>query len=270
MIHWAEKFYPAALMLLRIVAGFLFWQHGAQKLLGWFGGEPEPFFSLLWFAGVLESLGGSLIALGLFTRPVALVLVGELLATYFIANLPQGFWPIRNRGEVALLFAFIYFHLVAAGPGKFCVDGLLSSKFTLQNLFSRFTPVTLPILRIATGVLFWQHGAQKMFGMLGGRPVEAIELRWFAGILEFFGGPLIALGLFTRPVAFLLSGEMATAFWISHVPRGPGFWPIQNAGERAVLFCFIYLFLVTAGAGKWSLDALRLRKLAIREDSGIQ
>ncbi|MBI4460298.1 MAG: DoxX family protein [Acidobacteria bacterium] len=107
-----------------------------------------------------------------------------------------------------------------------------------------------------TAFLFWQFGVRKFFGWLGGRPVPFPQLRWFAGVLESFGSPLIALGAFTRPLAFLLSGEMATAYWTSHFPRGPGFWPIQNGGEASTLFCFIYLFLVTAGPGKLSLDGL--------------
>ena len=109
-------------------------------------------------------------------------------------------------------------------------------------------------LRIVTGLMFWQHGAQKLFGWLGGEPVVG----WFtwptgiAGILEFFGGILILIGLKTRPVAFILAGQMAVAFWMAHFPQG--FWPIQNGGERAVLFCFLFLFLWQAGAGKWSVD----------------
>ncbi|MBI3933070.1 MAG: DoxX family protein [Acidobacteria bacterium] len=111
-----------------------------------------------------------------------------------------------------------------------------------------------------TAFLFWQYGVRKFFGWFGGRRVEVFALRWFAGIMESFGAPLIALGLFTRPLAFLLAGEMATAYWTSHFPRGPGFWPIQNGGEPAVLFCFIYLFLFAAGPGRFSLDGLLSRR----------
>ena len=112
-------------------------------------------------------------------------------------------------------------------------------------------------LRIVTGLMFWQHGAQKLFGWLGGTGVGGFT-GWFtwpmgiAGILEFFGGILILIGFETRSVAFILAGQMAVAFWWRHFPQG--FWPIQNRGEASVLFCFLFLFLWTAGAGKWSLD----------------
>jgi putative oxidoreductase len=118
----------------------------------------------------------------------------------------------------------------------------------------------LSLLRIVTGAMFMQHGVQKLFGLLlppdrpwNGAP-EMFSQMWFAGILETFGGLLIVLGLFTRPVAFLLSGEMAVAYFQAHAPRS--FWPILNGGEPVVLFCFIYLYLFAAGAGPFSLDAL--------------
>ena len=251
-----HKFYPATLTLLRIFAGFLFWERGASKLLGWFGGDQVEFLTLLWAAGLLEFCGGILIVAGLFTRPAAFILAGEMAVAYFLAHLPRGFWPIMNQGELAVLFCFTFLLVATAGAGKISVDGLFPSKRALHNLFSGFYPTTLTLLRIVTGVMFWQHGAQKLFGLLGGNPVEFLELRWFAGVLEFFGGILIAAGLLTQPVAFLLAGEMAVAFWTSHATRGVGLWPLENAGERAVLFCFIYLFLAAAGPGKLSLDGL--------------
>lgn len=131
-----------------------------------------------------------------------------------------------------------------------------------------FHALTLNLLRIFAGLMFWQHGAQKLFGMLDGNAVEG-WLSWprgIAGILEFFGGILIVLGLFTRPVAFVLSGEMAVAYFMSHVPRG--FWPIMNGGERAVLFCFIFLFLWAAGGGDFSLDGWRKKRSA--EQLGVR
>ncbi|OFW10328.1 MAG: hypothetical protein A3H27_17260 [Acidobacteria bacterium RIFCSPLOWO2_02_FULL_59_13] len=117
----------------------------------------------------------------------------------------------------------------------------------------------LTAFRIAVGFLFWQHGAAK-FGFLGGRISEFPDLRFFAGVLEFLGGPLIVLGVYTRAVAFILCGEMAVAYWMSHAPREAGIWPLQNGGEPAVLFCFMFLFLMTTGAGKWSIDGLLSRR----------
>ncbi len=116
------------------------------------------------------------------------------------------------------------------------------------------------LLRVVTGLLFMQHGVQKLFGLLlnPGRPwngpPEVLSQFWFAGMLETFGGTLIVLGLFTRPVAFLLSGEMAVAYFQAHFPRNV--WPILNSGEHVVLFCFVYLYLFATGAGPYSVDAL--------------
>lgn len=119
---------------------------------------------------------------------------------------------------------------------------------------------THALLRIVTGALFMQHGVQKLFGLLlppdrpwNGAPPTFSQF-WFAGVLETVGGALVVLGLFTRPVAFLLSGEMAVAYFQAHFPRN--FWPILNGGENVVLFCFVFLYLFAAGAGPYSLDAV--------------
>ncbi len=119
--------------------------------------------------------------------------------------------------------------------------------------------VTHALLRVVTGLMFWQHGAQKLFGWLDGRQVQDLaSLSGLAGVLEFFGGILIMAGLFTRPVAFILSGEMAFAYFMSHAPRT--LWPIENRGESSVLFCFLFLFFAAHGAGRYSLDALFNRR----------
>lgn len=119
---------------------------------------------------------------------------------------------------------------------------------------TKFQDVTLSALRIVGGLLFWQHGAQKLFGWFGGDPVTLVSQMGLAGVLEFFGGALIVLGLFTRPVAFVLSGEMAVAYFTAHLPRA--FMPIQNGGELAALYCFLFLFLAAAGGGPFGLDAI--------------
>jgi putative oxidoreductase len=119
--------------------------------------------------------------------------------------------------------------------------------------------LTLSLLRAVTGLLFLQHGAQKLFGALGGQAVPRVSLLGLAGVLEFFGGTLILFGLFTRPVALVLSGQMAVAYWMAHAPRGG--LPIGNGGELAVLYCFVYLFLFANGGGGLSVDGwLRGRK----------
>ena len=113
----------------------------------------------------------------------------------------------------------------------------------------------LNALRIGAGLLFMQHGAQKLFGVLGAQGVaQPISQFWFAGILEFWGGLLIVLGLFTRPVAIVLALEMMWAYVQAHVPRATA--PIQNQGELALLYLLIFLFLVANGGGAFSLDGL--------------
>ena len=121
------------LNLFRIVVGFLFWQRGAVKLFGWFGGFHEPgqtaeLASLRGVAGILEFFGGILIAVGLFTRPVAFILAGEMAVAYFKAHFPRAPWPIMNRGEVAALFSFAFLYLAARGGGRFSLDGVLRKK----------------------------------------------------------------------------------------------------------------------------------------------
>jgi putative oxidoreductase len=126
-----------------------------------------------------------------------------------------------------------------------------------------WAPYLLSLLRIIAAFLFIQFGTAKVFGlpvpiMPGGGTAAAGSLPWVAGVLEAFGGFLLLIGLFTRPIAFLLSGEMAVAYFMGHAPQG--FWTVVNQGTPAVLFCFVYLYLSAAGPGPWSLDAIRKRR----------
>ena len=117
------------------------------------------------------------------------------------------------------------------------------------------------LLRIVSAIVFMLHGTQKLFGFPSATPLppsQMLSLLGAAGILEVVGGALMALGLFTRPVAFILSGEMAVAYFRQHAPRGV--WPILNGGELAVLFCFLWLFFSVAGAGPISVDAIVRKK----------
>jgi putative oxidoreductase len=119
-----------------------------------------------------------------------------------------------------------------------------------------WTPYLQSVLRIVAAFLFIAHGTQKLFGVPATEPQEPVawlSLPGLAGLLETAGGTLLLLGLFTRPVAFVLSGEMAVAYWMAHVPQG--FWPLLNGGEPAVLFCFTWLFIAAAGGGPLGLDA---------------
>jgi len=124
---------PRGLSVLRIMAGFTFSLHGFQKLLGLFGGmggagATAPFLSLVWTAGFLELLGGVLLVLGLFTKPVAFLLCGEMAVAYFRQHSPRGFWPILNGGEVAVLYCFVFLYLAVAGPGPVSLDRVLRKK----------------------------------------------------------------------------------------------------------------------------------------------
>jgi putative oxidoreductase len=124
------------------------------------------------------------------------------------------------------------------------------------SFWSKGSPALLSVLRIVTAFLFMEHGAQKLLGVPGaeGHKVELLSLMGFAGCLELIGGGLILLGLFTRPIAFLLAGEMAFAYFMAHAPQG--FWPVLNHGEAAVFYCFVFLYFSAAGGGPWSLDRL--------------
>ncbi|MCP1660981.1 DoxX family protein [Neisseria perflava] len=125
-----------------------------------------------------------------------------------------------------------------------------------MNALSRFQPVLLSILRIVTAYMFMLHGSTKLFQLpyiekFAG--VELFSLYGFAGILEFFGGILLILGLFTRPVAFILSGQMAVAYFMAHTSPNPLF-PLMTGGEGAALFSFIFIYIASAGGGAWALD----------------
>ena len=125
---------------------------------------------------------------------------------------------------------------------------------------SSWTPQAHALLRIVTAFLFMQHGSAKLLGlphlaMFDG--LQIASLMGVAGILELVGGALVLIGLFTRPVAFVLSGQMAVAYFMAHASQGNPLSPMLNGGEPAVLFCFVFLFLSAAGAGTWSADAMR-------------
>jgi len=126
--------------------------------------------------------------------------------------------------------------------------------------FESWRPRALAVLRIVTGFLLIPHGTAKLFGvphqaMFDG--LQLVSLVGLAGVLEVIGGALILIGLFTRPVAFILCGFMAVAYFMAHGSQGNVLLPMLNQGELAVLYCFVFLYLVFAGAGAWSVDALR-------------
>jgi len=122
----------------------------------------------------------------------------------------------------------------------------------MQKVLARAEPVLYSLLRIVAGLLFAQHGAQKLFGALGGNAVPLASLSGLAGLIELVGGLLIAIGLFTPIAAFIASGEMAAAYFMMHAHQS--FWPIMNRGELAVLYCFVFLYIAFRGAGRYAVQ----------------
>ena len=128
-----------------------------------------------------------------------------------------------------------------------------------MGFLSKFQGVTYAAMRIVVGLMFAQHGAQKLFGWLGGMGENGgsapfLSMMFFAGFIEFFGGLLIAVGFQTRWAAFISSGQMAVAYFMAHASRA--FFPIQNRGELAVVYCFVFLYIAAHGAGTLGLDSI--------------
>ena len=122
----------------------------------------------------------------------------------------------------------------------------------MEKILARFAPYAYAIMRIVVGLLFVCHGGQKVFGWFGGQPAPLTSLFGVAGIIELVLGGLITIGFLTSYAAFIASGEMAIAYFMAHYPKS--FWPLENEGEPAVLFCFVFLYIATQGAGIWSVD----------------
>jgi putative oxidoreductase len=130
----------------------------------------------------------------------------------------------------------------------------------MERVLGAYAPYLYAVMRIVVGFLFACHGAQKLFGVLGGVGPDGgaaplFSLMGLAGLIELFGGLLIMVGWLTGYVAFIASGQMAAAYFMGHSPRG--FWPIMNQGELAVLYCFIFLYMASYGSGVWSIDSWR-------------
>ncbi len=137
----------------------------------------------------------------------------------------------------------------------------------MTRIEGRWAGEALSLLRIVAALLFVLHGTSKLVGFPP-FPMELPnpgELLWIAAVLELVGGLMLLVGIFSRPVAFILSGEMAVAYWMFHAPRST--FPSENMGEAAILFCFIFLLIAAAGPGPWSLDVSRKRKAAMIEDT---
>ena len=129
----------------------------------------------------------------------------------------------------------------------------------MQNVLGKHASTFYALLRIVAGLMYACHGAQKLFGVFGGfgqpgATAPLVSLMGLAGVIEFFGGLMIALGLLTSYAAFIASGQMAVGYFMAHVPRG--FWPIINQGELAVVYCFLFLYVAASGTGAWGVQSL--------------
>jgi putative oxidoreductase len=211
------------------------------------------------FLGAIKLLafpGGILIMLGLFTRPVCAVLSGLLLAYWAAIPVPatllEGVTLFGARGpsDPLLLSGLFFLYLAAAGPGSWSLDYLRDRGAALAQ--REWAPYALCVLRVVTGFLFIHHGLDKVLGTRV--PLDWMSLRALAAVLELIGGPMLMLGLFTRPLGFLLSGEMAFAYFMNHAPGG--FWGsfAEPNQEASILNSFLFLFIWAAGPGAWSLD----------------
>ena len=128
----------------------------------------------------------------------------------------------------------------------------------MERFLGRYTGYLYPLMRFIAGFLFTCHGLQKMFGVLGGHVVSGDPLHTAAGVIELVAGVMIAVGWLTGYAAFLASGQMAVAYFKAHAPHG--FWPIENHGELAALYCFVFLYMASRGSGRFSVDALVTRR----------
>lgn len=130
----------------------------------------------------------------------------------------------------------------------------------MDQLQTDWAPRVLSVLRIVAALIFLEHGTSKLLGfpLTDHSWPEFLSLSWIAGFLELVGGTLLLIGLFTRPVAFILSGEMAFAYWLAHAPKSA--FPLLNGGDASILYCFVFLYIAFAGGGPWSLDALWKRE----------
>lgn len=269
---------PSLLSIVRILTGLLFFQHGAEKLWGFAGGRIDHDFSTLrGFAGPLEVIGGTLIALGLFTRFTAFILCGEMAVAYFRSWAPRGFIHIQNGGEEAVLFCYLYLWLVTAGPGKWSLDYLIERNRNsggVRKTVASWQGYGLSIVRMIFAFTFCLHGFRLAFGLLpalaGRRIATAMALDLlprFLGYWEIVGGILLFLGLLSRPAAAISSVVAIAAYLYGAAPRGV--WPIRNGGNEALLYALVFAYIAFAGDAAWSLDRwIRTLRLGRNESVG--
>ena len=270
------KWTPYLLSVVRFVVGFLFIQHGLEKLWGFAGGRIDrDFSSIHGIAGLIETPGGLLLMLGLLTRSTAFILCGEMAVAYFHSWAPRGFWPITNGGEGSVIYCYIFLWLVTAGAGPWSLDALIQRGHRRVRAVAAWETYARSIMRIIVAFTFSLHGYRLFFGLFavarGGRrgapPMALDSLPHVIGLLGIVGGALLFLGLFTRLTTVILCIELAAAYLSSSLLRAP--WPIRNGGEEAVLYFFVFLYFAVAGAGAWSLDRLLEKTKPNRRESSL-
>lgn len=262
------------LSMVRFLLGFLFIQHGLEKLWGFAGGRVDRDFSHLHgLAGPIEFTGGVLLILGLFIRPTAFILCGEMAVAYFLTWAPHGFWPISNGvgGELSVIDCFAFLWLVTAGAGPLSLDALINRRkglgahnTGLAATLASWEGYARSILRVVLAFLFSLHGFRMVFGMFPPpirfkrAPMALDALPSVLGLICIVGGLLLLLGFFTRVTALVLSLQAAAAYFVSAAPRGPV--PMRTGGEEVALYFILFSFFILAGAGLWSLDRLFQRR----------
>jgi putative oxidoreductase len=224
----------------------------------------HDFTTLTGIAGPLTLAGGVLVILGVFTRPVTFALSGMMAVAFFADSVARNgnLWTLKD-GEAAVFYCFAFLVFSASGGGVLSLDHLIWRKNGEPYPFAspKWSPYLISIMRFMMGFMFIQHGTEKLWGFPSGRiDHNFLSLHGFAGLLELPGGILMMLGLFTRPVSFILSGQMAVAYWARWAPRG--FWRSLIVGEASIYFCFAFLLMSAIGGGALSLDHLwsRMRK----------
>jgi putative oxidoreductase len=257
---------PFLLSGVRILAGVLFWQHGAEKLLGFAGARIDyNFAALRAWGGPIEIAGGTLIALGLYTRMAAFILCGEMAVAYFESWAPRGFFPIQNGGEEAVQFCYFYLWLVTIGGGSWSLDRWLGTAHSaVSRSLASWESRTRSILRVILGFLFLLHGVRLAFNalpVLAGRraasPMPLDQLPQFMGYGEIIAGALLMMGTLIVPVT-LFSAVTAFAAYLHSIAEKL-VWPIRGGGNETLLYLAIFTCLWAQGGGDWSFDNLARR-----------
>jgi putative oxidoreductase len=258
----AGKLSPYLLSLFRITVAIVFIRHGVQRVFGWPPGRmTDDFATLFGIAGPVTIVAGVLLFLGLFTRPLTLLLSVMTGASFLVNSAMKNgnLWTLRD-GEPSFFYCFAFLFMAAAGAGVLSLDHLIWKKDGAPYPFrsAKWTPYALSLMRFMMGYMYLQHGTEKLWGYPAGRvDHNFLTLHGFAGLLELPGSVLFLLGLFVRPAAFILSGQMAVAYWARWAPRG--FGPSLIVGEASIYFCFAYLLMSAIGGGALSLDAVLSR-----------